>query len=183
MRPPEERAPISPSPGESPGDGAWEDYLDSFIAGAGRILVLGIGNPVRGDDGAGTRVAELVRRAARRSRPRIPCLSIPGGSAPENFTGVMRRFGPGKAILVDAVSAGLAPGAITLLEPAALGGITLSTHTMPMGILRDYLLGAGFSDQAVIGIQPAGIRLGEPMSTEVREASRAVARAILRSLR
>ncbi len=145
-------------------------------------MVLGIGNEERSDDGAGTRVARLVRRLCRTRPTRVPCLAVPGGAAPENFTGAMRRFSPDRVVMVDAVSAGLPPGQVETLRPEDLGGISLSSHTMPLGILRDYLRGAGFADQIVLGIQPARIDLGGIMSKEVRQASRSVARALFRAV-
>lgn len=160
----------------------WEARLSAFLEGADRVVVLGIGNPSRADDGAGTRVAEIIRRLVTRRRFRVPCLGVPGGAAPENFTGATRRFGPARTVLVDAVSAGLPAGAVTMLDPHALGGITLSSHTMPLGILGDYLRQEGFGEQVVVGIQPATIELGRGMSKPVRDSSLQVARTILRCL-
>jgi hydrogenase 3 maturation protease len=107
---------------------------------------------------------------------------VPGGSAPENFTGAIRRFSPDRVVMVDAVAAGLPAGQVIPLQPRDLGGISLSSHTMPLGILRDYLAGGGFTDQFVLGIQPACVDIGGRMSMKVRQASREIARALFRSL-
>lgn len=146
------------------------------------MLILGIGNEERSDDGAGTHVARLVARMRALRPARVPCLCVPGGAAPENYTGAMRRFSPDRVVMVDAVAAGLPAGHLRALRPEDLGGVSLSSHTMPLGVLRDYLVNAGFQHQFALGIQPRSIDIGGRMSGEVRLACREAARALLRCL-
>jgi len=78
------------------------------------ILVVGLGNPVRGDDGVGWRVVEaLEERLAAMGpaepgvEPELDRLAVGGLSLMERLVGYRR------AILVDALEEGLAPGTVT----------------------------------------------------------------------
>jgi hydrogenase maturation protease len=69
-----------------------------------KTLVIGLGNPILGDDGVGWRVAEEVAKvAADRPEVEIDCLSLGGLSLMERLTGYER------VILVDAIFTGAKP--------------------------------------------------------------------------
>ena len=65
-------------------------------------MLLGIGNPLHGDDGVGNYVASRFRARGWNS---IDC-----GTMPENFTAVVRRHHPEILVLVDATDLGLPLG-------------------------------------------------------------------------
>lgn len=69
-------------------------------------LVVGLGNPILGDDGVGWRVAERVREAVDDSEVDVLCLSLGGLSLVEHLAGYRR------AIIVDAMTTGAAPGSL-----------------------------------------------------------------------
>ena len=71
-----------------------------------RVAILGVGNESNGDDGAGVRV---VRELAARMPATPGVLLIDAGTAPENFTGPLRRFRPELVIEIDAAHLGAAP--------------------------------------------------------------------------
>lgn len=72
-----------------------------------RVAVPGIGNHLFGDDGVGVLMArELTARAGRQA----DCLVLDAGTAPENFTGPLRRFRPDFVLLVDAAQLSAEPG-------------------------------------------------------------------------
>jgi hydrogenase maturation protease len=76
-----------------------------------KTLIIGLGNPILGDDGAGWAVVEKVQQAlASRSSPyqdghsiEVDCLSLGGLSLMERLTGIER------AILVDSIFTGAKP--------------------------------------------------------------------------
>ena len=69
------------------------------------ILVLGLGNPILGDDGVGWRVAEEVRSATagQAQPPDVDCAALGGLSLME------RMLGYGRVILVDSMWTGTNP--------------------------------------------------------------------------
>jgi hydrogenase 3 maturation protease len=139
-------------------------------AGA-RVALVGIGQELRGDDVAGL----LVVRAATRSLPiRDDLLIIEAASAPESFTGPLRRFAPDVVLLIDAADLGGPPGTVTWIDPGTVGGVGASTHTLPLHVFASYLETTIGCAVGIIGIQPASLAFDAPVSTAVQAAVSAV---------
>jgi hydrogenase 3 maturation protease len=136
-----------------------------------RIAILGVGNVLNGDDGAGVAV---VRRLTKRYGARQSSLSLPllieAGPAPENFTGALRQYQPGLVILVDAVEMGEQPGKISLLDWRDTAGFGPSTHLQPLSTLGEYLTSELGCLVALIGVQVARLDFDAPLSMAVEEA-------------
>jgi hydrogenase 3 maturation protease len=122
-------------------------------------ILLGIGNPLNGDDGAGTYVAEQFRKDS--------WIPLSCGTAPENFTGIIRRTHPDCLVLVDAAAMGLFPGEYRVIPRQRIADVSMGTHQLPLSMLIDFL-----SDSAgqiiLIGIQPERVAAGEEISPRVR---------------
>jgi hydrogenase maturation protease len=134
-------------------------------------LVIGVGNPDRGDDGAGR---EVARRLAARGDPRLEVLEASG----EASSLIAAWSGFDDVVLVDACRGAGAPGSIHRLSPedvertatlecvsthgfgvAAAVGLARAFHTLP-GRLVVYAVEAGHA------------RTGEGVSPEVERAVR-----------
>lgn len=151
---------------------AGEPRLDDLARLAehvvGRVCVVGIGNLLAGDDGAGSAVAQqLAGRAAGRI--------IDAGIAPENHLEPIVRDGPDTILLIDAVDFGGAPGSVRLLDPGALAAGGLSTHATSLGMVHDYLRARSPARAVLLGIQPGQLRLGAGLSAAVARSVQAVA--------
>jgi len=118
-----------------------------------KTLVLGLGNPLLGDDGVGWRVAEQVQRefAAAENPVEVDCLSVGGLRLMERLVGYNR------VILVDAISTGQrSPGQIYRLSledlPDPAGGHLGSVHdtTLQTALELGRRLGASLPDDIVI---------------------------------
>jgi hydrogenase maturation protease len=76
-----------------------------------KTLVVGLGNPILGDDGVGWKVAEEVRKRLPADSPvEVTCLSVGGISLMEQLIGYDR------AILVDAFASDAPAGSISVLK-------------------------------------------------------------------
>lgn len=98
-------------------------------------------------------------------------LVIAAGAAPENHTGVLRRFAPDLVLLVDAAQLDEAPGRVRWLAWQETSGLSASTHTLPPHLLAQYLTGELGCEVALIGIQPGDTTIGAPLSPEVQRAA------------
>lgn len=141
-------------------------------------LVIGIGNPVRGDDGAGRAVARRLRWSG-----------VEGAVVVESdgdIAALLDAFhGQTRCILVDASHSGLRPGSVQRFDaklealPASLG--RGSTHALgladALGLART--LGRLPAEVVVYAIEARSCQLGDPLSGPVRHAVEAVARRIL----
>jgi len=130
------------------------------------VVILGIGNDLRGDDGLGP---EIIRRISKNLVSEDVTL-INGGTVPENFTGSIKKVKPSHIILVDAVDFKKAPGYMKVVEKEKISSYNLSTHAMPISFLINYLEQSTNSKIILIGIQPKKLDLNENLSIEVEES-------------
>ena len=142
-----------------------------------RIAIVGIGNALCGDDAAGVMIARGLRQ---RTQPHCSSqlLTLDAGLAPENVCGALRRFAPGLVVLVDAADMGAAPGQAAWLACDDADGLSASTHRLPLSLFAQYVADELGCEVALLGIQPADVSMGAPLSPPVRRAVKRVIRAL-----
>ncbi|MDY0145395.1 MAG: hydrogenase 3 maturation endopeptidase HyCI [Kiritimatiellia bacterium] len=132
-------------------------------------LLLGIGHSGHGDDALGPIFARAFRH------PNWHCINA--ATAPENFTGLIRRLHPDWLVLLDAAEMGAPPGTLRRLDPASISAGSFGTHAGSIGQLATYL--ADCANQIVIlGIQPAYTTPGTRLSPPVRATLKALAHSL-----
>lgn len=129
-------------------------------------LLLGIGNPRHGDDALGPVFARAFRH------PDWRCVNA--ATAPENFTGLVRRLRPDLLVLLDAAEMGLPPGAMRRLDPQSIQRGDFGTHAGSIGKLADFLSDCA-GEVVVLGIQPEATCPGKRLSPPVRRALKGLA--------
>ena len=137
-----------------------------------RVAILGVGNDMNGDDGAG--VCAVRELAARMPVPR-GVLLIDAGTAPESYTGPLRRFEPGMIIEIDAADQHMEAGATAWIDWREADGLSASTHTLPPSVLAQFLTTELGCPIHIIGIQPAALEMGRGLSPAVALAVRELA--------
>ena len=141
----------------------------------GRAVVVGIGNTLRADDGAGAVVAERLRE-------RFPDVVFGAGQAPENYVAPVRRAGPASVILVDAADFGASPGAVRVVSAEDVVGLMLGTHAAPLSMFMRVIAEETGADVRLAAIQVKSTELGGVMSDEVAAAVDALTSEIARLL-
>jgi hydrogenase maturation protease len=141
--------------------------------GGRRTAVVGVGNRLRGDDGAGSRIAERLRAAGH-------ALAIDAETVPENFLDALLAAAPEQVLFVDAVDHGAAPGECCLVTVAELAGRASSTHAPSLRLLAGILEGRGTSCW-VLGIQPGTTEVGAGPSPAVARAIDEIVGALARA--
>lgn len=132
-------------------------------------LVLGVGNPLMGDDGAG--LAALARLSEGWRLPGAEL--VDGGTWGLNLLPLVESFD--RVVLLDAVQAGTRPGTLMVLREHELPRYfaqKLSPHQID---LREVLALAELRGRlpatlAVIGVEPERIDLGAGLSPAVASA-------------
>lgn len=93
-------------------------------------LVVGLGNPILGDDGIGWRVAEAVRSACDDPDVEILCLSLGGLALMEHLAGYHR------CLIVDAMTTGAPAGTLHRMSAREMDELsiqhTASVHDMSL---------------------------------------------------
>jgi hydrogenase 3 maturation protease len=147
----------------------WKRLVRREIQASRKIVVLGVGNEARGDDAAGLLCAESIKKATRgkaRSRLRV----LLGREAPENWTGIIRKIGPGLVLILDAAAGRYRPGTVFLVEKGALADEGVSTHKISLALFVRYLEETIGCKTIILGIQPEKIDFGSALSPEVKKA-------------
>lgn len=139
----------------------------------GSVVVMGIGNPDRGDDGVGVRVAGLMAETLR-------CGALPNGrrvtvlmaeEVPESWVGPAVAARPDTVLLVDAAEMGAEPGSAALLEPEDLPAGATFTHRTPLSLLSTYLRRETGARVLLLAVQPLSVAWDDAMSPEVEAAA------------
>jgi hydrogenase 3 maturation protease len=143
-----------------------------------RLSILGVGSDLRADDGAGVLLIQTLRKSLGKSYTNTVQL-VEGGSAPENCTGEINAFRPSHLLLVDAADLRKTPGTCELLPLEALaGGISFSSHTLPLAFIINYILQTTPCTVLTIGIQPKELTAFAAMSPEVKRTVAALAKEL-----
>ena len=153
---------------------------------SGRLLVAGVGNIFRSDDGFGSAVVEWLQAHPAATWPEWVLLRDFG------IRGVHLAYelldGYDDVVLVDAVHRDGAPGSVYVIEPdlaaaqgaAGDGGLMLDAHDMaPEAVLALVpALGGTLGRVTVVGCEPVSLRdgvgLSELVARRVPEAGRLV---------
>ena len=144
-------------------------FLRERLQGTTRLAVLGAGSVLRSDDAAGVLVVEGLQSAlAGAALPGV--LLCNGETAPENYSGKIKRFGPTHLLVVDAADLGRAPGTVAEIRLEDVGGPTFCSHMLPLKVMLDYLKSETGTAVTLLGIQTQSIAFDGEMCAEVSEA-------------
>ncbi|MFQ5867253.1 MAG: hydrogenase maturation peptidase HycI [bacterium] len=130
----------------------------------GKALIVGIGNPLRGDDGVGP---EIINRL-KNPLPTLFLFDV--GEVPENYLEKIGKEKPDTIVLIDAVDLGAPPGTIKIIERDDIRDESLSTHNVSLNLVAKYLQEETSADVFVLGIQPRTVEFRREISRPVRES-------------
>jgi hydrogenase maturation protease len=146
------------------------------------ILVIGIGNPTRGDDAAGLLVARHIREAASPREVTVTELAGDQLALLDAWTGAREVY------LIDAVCSGGTPGTVyrfDAAEPLTAHFWHHGTHTFSLADVIELGRALGRLPGRLhgYGIEGGTFEPGAPLSAEVEAAVQAVTVLLLRELR
>lgn len=146
-------------------------------------LILGLGNPLRGDDGIGPRVVgELIRCGLPH---RVTALD--GGTGGLDLLRVLE--GRERVVIVDAADVGQEPGQFVRFRPhqarlvGAEDGFSLHEAGLSEVLALAGALGQTLPDLVVFGVQPADVGWRDGLSPPVESALPALVDAVLNELK
>ncbi len=129
------------------------------------VVVCAVGNPYRGDDGAGIEVAKLLED----KYTVFYC-----EANPENYIDEIKKLRPQKLIIVDAADFLGKPGDFRKISPSEIDRHTISTHTIPISLFIE-LIKEYCGEIEVWGIQAKDTDFGRYLSPEVKEGVKKLA--------
>jgi hydrogenase 3 maturation protease len=152
---------------------AFEELMRAILHRK-KVVLLGVGNPDRGDDALGPVLAQRLGNSG--SLQSLGCEDVP-----ENFTGVVREAAPEVILLVDAVDFSGQPGEVVLLISQDFAEKRFNTHHSSLAVVMEFLERETKSPAWLLGVQPAQVVPGCAMSCEVDETINQLVR-LLRNL-
>ena len=141
----------------------------------GKVMILGVGNTLRGDDSAGPLLIGQLKG-------KVGVALLDCGEVPENFLGKIAENQPDSILIIDAVNLGMSPGTVAILEWDKLEGISLSTHHASLQLFINCVKADTKGNVLVLGIQPKSTDFGSEMSDEVKETLSILQHIILKAL-
>lgn len=152
--------------------------LKEWLSGAERIVVAGVGNPLRMDDYIGVIVARNLYGRVSEKVLIIECETIP-----ESYIQQIVDFKPTHILLIDAALLGLEPGEVKLLEPEDIEIFpAFSTHALSLKIFCEYLNRAINTRIMLLLVQPKKTDFGEELTPEVLSSGKKIADFLSRIL-
>ncbi|MEM2448842.1 MAG: hydrogenase maturation peptidase HycI [Candidatus Bathyarchaeia archaeon] len=144
-----------------------EEALSKLLKNKHRIVVLGIGNTLRCDDGFGVHVASSLKQINFEN-----VLILDAGATPEAVLDDILEYKPSHLIIVDTIDANRKPGDLIIARfEDLLDEVAVSTHRLPLTLLVKYLRLMGFDGEVIlVGVQPRDLSFGETLTPEVEEA-------------
>jgi hydrogenase 3 maturation protease len=146
--------------------------LSEFLKGYEKLLVFTIGNSMRGDDGLGPLLSDTLYdklvKITDKDTDNIFLLNTE--STPENHTHEIRNLKPSHIIIIDAVEFDAKPGEMLIIDKNQIDTFNVSTHSMPISFIINFIEETIGSKIMTVGIQPKQMNLNNIISDEVKKS-------------
>jgi hydrogenase 3 maturation protease len=155
-----------------------EDDLKIWLSNAKRVIVAGIGNPLRKDDFVGVEIVRKLNNQVSKLVRLIECEDVP-----ESFIEPIAEFEPTHILIIDAAMLNLKPGESKLIEVSELiEQSPISTHALPLRIFCEYLAKTTGAKIALLLMQPQDTGFGEGLTSKLRETATTLTNLLLKFL-
>jgi hydrogenase 3 maturation protease len=135
-------------------------------------VIVGIGNLLKGDDGAGPLVCQRLRQA------KVGAELIDASTVPENYIQLVINKAPQNLLIIDTIDFGASAGTIDIFKPEQLNSLIASTHTLSPRLFVNIVCQSIKTSVYFVGIQPAQTQLGQSISPQVSQSIHWLAHAL-----
>jgi len=145
-----------------------KSQLNDFLKDYDKLIVLGVGNELKSDDGVGP---FIIKKLQFENIENENIIFIDGKTVPENFTGKIRKEKPSHLIIVDACIMNSNPGDMQIVNRHDFASIGISTHSMSLSFFVRYLEKDTDFKIMFVGIEPESMDWGENPTPKVEKAA------------
>lgn len=148
-------------------DGSVEKDLKDWFEGKKRVVVVGVGNPIRQDDNVGLKIIESLQGKVPADVCLLECEMVP-----EGYLLDIEEFKPSHVLLIDAAVLGCKPGEASLVklnEVAAFSAV--SSHMLPLRLFCEYVEKSTGAKIRLLLVEPKTMDFGEELSPELKVAA------------
>jgi len=144
-----------------------QDALKKWFTNAERVVIAGIGNPIRSDDFVGVKVVQDLKSKVSKNVSLIECETVP-----ESFMQEIVDLKPSHVLLIDAAVLGLKSGETRLVFPEQVTDFpAVTTHMLPLRIFCEYITKMTEAKIALLLIEPENTEFGEGLTPKVQAAA------------
>jgi len=152
-----------------------QDTLKKWFANAERVVVAGIGNPIRRDDFVGVKIVQNLEDEVSDKVNLLECETVP-----ESFMQEIVDLKPSHVLLVDAAILGLKPGETRLIFPEQITDFpAITTHVLPLRIFCEYITKMTRAKIALLLIEPENTEFGEGLTPTAQAAAEKITKILL----
>jgi hydrogenase 3 maturation protease len=160
------------------GKSSAQKELQRWFSKAERVVVAGIGNPIRMDDYVGIKVVQDLQGKVSEKVWLIECETVPENCIPQIID-----FLPTHVLLVDAALLGSKPGSFGLVQPEQLTSYpAFSTHMLPLRIFCEHIRETTGAEIALLLVEPEKTDFGESLTPSAQASVREIVKALLKLL-
>jgi hydrogenase 3 maturation protease len=148
--------------------GNVERELRDWFRGAEKVVVAGIGNPIRSDDYVGLKIVEGLQGKVRGEVCLLECETVP-----ESYLLEIEKLRPTHVLLIDAANLGIKPGEARLVDANEVTPFSaVSSHVLPLRIFCEYLKKQTNAKVALLLVEPESLEFGEGLSPKIKMAAK-----------
>lgn len=152
--------------------------LEKYLEKSEKIVIAGIGNPIRKDDAIGVKIIQELRNKVPSRVILYECETIP-----ESFIQPIIEVHPSHVLLIDVAYMKTKPGEIRLVNPEnILNYSPITSHTLPLRVFCEFLTKMTKAKIGLLLIEPKDTKFGEEISLEVQEASKRIISFLIKFL-
>ena len=151
--------------------------LKKWFTGSDKVVIAGIGNPIRRDDFIGVRIVQDLQGTVSDKVILLQCETVP-----ESYMQEIVDINPTHVLLIDAAILRLDPGEMKLVFPEQLDDFPpITTHVLPMRIFCEYVTKTTKAKITLLLIEPENTEFGEGLTPTAKAVAEKVV-VLLRQL-
>jgi hydrogenase 3 maturation protease len=152
-----------------------EKELKDWLKDARKVVIIGVGNPIRMDDFVGMKIVQDLEEKVSNGK----IMLVEAERVPEDHLVEILVFEPSHVLFIDAAILDLQPGSTRFERVEFLKSFPpFSTHMLPLRVFCEHLEKATDADVRLLLIEPRLTDFGEGLSAEVEDTRREITRIL-----
>jgi hydrogenase 3 maturation protease len=149
--------------------------LKAWFADAKKVVVAGIGNPIRSDDNVGLKIVQGLQGKVAENVLLLECETVP-----ESYLFDIEKYQPTHVLLVDAGVLLSKPGEASLVDACIVENFSaVSSHVLPLKVFCGYVQAVTGAKIGLLLVEPESMEFGEGLTVEVQKAADKLTRVLL----
>ena len=159
-------------------NGSLEQDLRSWLKDAKRIVLVGVGNPIRQDDNVGLKILQGLQGQLPDNVLLLECEMVP-----EGYLLDIEDFKPTHLLLIDSAILGRKPGDADVVKATEVATFSVvSSHMLPLRLFCEYVEKTTGAKIRLLLVEPKCMELGEELTPELQLSAENLTQMLLKLL-